>query len=387
MILLVNQHTVPVFTDVVNAFAEAGHETRLFTGHIEPGKIPVAASVKIINSKAYNRSSTFSRLFSWTLFSIHYFFHLLFCKKPSHILVVTNPPTTPFITAMIAGMRGIPFYIVVFDLYPEALQQAGMSSNQSWIYRRWQKNNRWTFSKATGLITLSESMKQAVTNYVSADKVQIIFNWADINYILPVERKSNPFVTRHQLHDKFVVMYSGNMGLTHDLESLLEAASVLTSDPRIIFILVGDGGKRKTLESIKKNKQLTNVMFLPYQEASIFPFTMAAADIGIVTLGTGGEGISVPSKTYVNMAAGLAIIAISPENSELNRIVEQFGIGYSVSPNQPAKLANYIQSLADNKEQLTLMKSRSREASLNFTSANAKQYVTVIFDHVLPERR
>jgi hypothetical protein len=102
---------------------------------------------------------------------------------------------------------------------------------------------------------------------------------------------------------------------------------------------------------------------------------MASADVGIVTLGTGAEGISVPSKTYVNMAAGLAIIAISPANSELNRIVEHFSIGHVVLPDQPRQIADHILNLAGNPAELMKLKSRSREASLQFTSANAAQYV------------
>lgn len=378
MILLVNQHTVPVFTDVVNAFAAAGHEVRLFTGTIEAGKVPVDPRVKIINSIAYKRKSTFSRLSTWLLFTTHYFFYLLLCKKPSHILVVTNPPTAPFATALVAGWRGIPFHILVFDLYPEALQQAGMSSNQSWIFKRWQSNNRWTFKKALGLITLSESMKQAVVGYTSPDKVHIIFNWADTEYIKPVDRNENSFVSKHDLADKFVVLYSGNMGLTHDLESLVEAASLLRDSSKIVFLLIGQGGKKSKLESMAIQKKLTNILFLPYQDASTFPLAMASADVGIVTLGTGAEGISVPSKTYVNMAAGLAIIAISPANSELDRIVEHFSIGYCVLPDQPQKIAEYIRALASDANLLSQLKSRSRQASLNFTSSNAKHYVTYL---------
>ncbi|MEJ0030749.1 MAG: hypothetical protein WDO15_10440 [Bacteroidota bacterium] len=105
---------------------------------------------------------------------------------------------------------------------------------------------------------------------------------------------------------------------------------------------------------------------------------MAAADIGIVTLGTGAEGISVPSKTYVNMAAGLAIIAISPADSELNRIVQHYSIGHTVTPNEPAQIAKHIEALASNPTELAKLKARSREASLNFTSVNAKQYVEQI---------
>jgi glycosyltransferase involved in cell wall biosynthesis len=375
MILLVNQHTVPVFTDVVNAFANAGEETRLFAGHIEPGKAAVDSRVKVIRSRRYNRKTTLSRFMTWSLFCAHYFFHLLFSKKPECILVVTNPPMAPFVTALVASLRGIPFYIVVFDLYPEALQQAGLSTKQSWLYRQWQRNNRWTFAKAKGLITLSASMKQAVANYVDTEKVHIIFNWADTDYILPIDRKSNPFVIKHQLHDKFVVLYSGNMGLTHDLESVVDAAEKLKDHHNVVFIMIGDGGKRQKLESIKEQRQLNNVIFLPYQEATMFPFAMASADVGIVTLGTGAEGISVPSKTYVNMAAGLAIIAISPANSELDRIVEQFSIGYCVLPDQSESIASHIKSLMSDAAELAKLKSRSRAAALNFTSANAKQYV------------
>jgi glycosyltransferase involved in cell wall biosynthesis len=374
MILLVNQHTVPVFTDVVNAFANAGHETRLFTGHIEKGNVPISKSVKIIKSRSYNRKSTLSRFLSWSLFGVHYLFYLLFSKKPSQIVVVTNPPTAPFITALVAGWRKIPFHVVLFDLYPEALQQAGLSSHKSWIFKRWQSNNRWTFRKAKSLITLSESMKNAAAQYVDPDKVTIIFNWADTSYIRPIERQSNPFTNTHGLQDKFVVLYAGNMGLTHDLESVVEAARICKVS-NVVFVFIGEGGKRKKLESLCVQYDLKNILFLTYQDATMFPFAMAAADVGILTLGTGAEGISVPSKTYVNMAAGLAIIAISPANSELDRIVEHFAIGFVVLPGEPEKIAKHIEELASNPVELARLKSRSREASLNFTSANAKQYV------------
>ena len=376
MTLLVNQHTVPVFTDVVNAFAEAGHETRLFTGYIEAGRKEVSKSVRIIHSLKYRRTSTLTRLLSWSLFGVHYFFYLLFCKKPSHLLVVTNPPIAVFITSMIARWRNIPFHVVVFDLYPEALDQAGLSSKDTWLYRRWQKENRKFFPKAASIITLSESMKHAVATYVDASRIHVIPNWADTDYIKPVDRSENSFITKHKLNNKFVVLYSGNMGLTHDLESLIEAAALLKEEKSIIFILIGEGGKRKKLEAIASQHQLQNVIFLPYQDAATFPLAMASADVGVVTLGTGAEGISVPSKTYVNMAAGLAIIAVSPANSELNRIVEHFSMGYVVLPNHAADIANHIRSLAQDPSELAGLKSRSRQAALHFTSANARQYVS-----------
>ncbi len=274
-ILLVNQHTVPVFTDVVNAFASDGSKCTLFTGHIEPGRAQLDRSITLVHSKSYNRKSTFTMLFSWSLFSLHYFFYLLFCRRPTAIVVVSNPPMAPFVTALVTALRRIPFHVVVYDLYPEALQQAGLSSSASLLFRWWQRNNRWTFGRAKGIITLSVSMKDAVARYVRSEAITVIPNWADTNYITPSDKATNPFIQEHHLTNKFVVLYSGNMGLTHDLESLLDAAGELSSDERIQFLLIGEGGKRKKLEAIKEQKKLNNVHFLPYQDAVNFPLAMA----------------------------------------------------------------------------------------------------------------
>jgi glycosyltransferase involved in cell wall biosynthesis len=173
-------------------------------------------------------------------------------------------------------------------------------------------------------------------------------------------------------------MYSGNMGLTHDLESVVEAARLFVNS-KVVFVFIGEGGKKKKLEAIRTQYNLENVLFLPYQDATMFPFAMASADVGVVTLGTGAEGISVPSKTYVNMAAGLAILAISPANSELDRIIEHLKIGFCVLPGQPEVIAAHIKTLMSDPEKLAELKVRARSASLNFTSANAKQYVQAIY--------
>ncbi|HMJ67975.1 MAG TPA: glycosyltransferase family 4 protein [Cyclobacteriaceae bacterium] len=378
MILLVNQHSVPLFVDVANSFTERNQEIRLFTGYVETGRTPLSKKVKVIKSIAYNRRSKTTRAFSWMIFSVHYFFYLIFCKKPAAIVAVTNPPLSPFITALVAGIRKIPFHITVFDLYPDALMQSGISSSESPIYRAWQKNNRWVFRKPDTIITLSHSMKNAIAAYAEPGKIKVINNWADTEYIRPIDKRTNAFVSEHRLTDKLVVMYAGNMGFTHDLESLLEAAGLLIADKRITFVLIGDGAKRKKLEEIKQKKQLSNVVMLPFQEGDNFPLAMAAGDIGIVTLGSGGEGISVPSKTYVNMAAGLAIIAISPPDSELNRIISHYEIGYVVSPGESQKLASMIRGLADAPDILQQFKTRSRAASSGFTSANANAYVNTV---------
>ncbi|CAN5373471.1 hypothetical protein BH09BAC3_BH09BAC3_12940 [soil metagenome] len=281
------------------------------------------------------------------------------------------------ITFWVTRFKRIPYFILIYDLYPEALFQAGFTKSNNWIYKRWQKINNGIFIGAEKVFTLSESMKKAVSAYMIGyeSKISVIFNWVDSTYIEPMERNTNPFANDLNLQGKFVILYSGNMGLTHDLESVLEAAILLRENPRVIFVFIGEGGKRQKLINIKEEKNLTNVLFLPYQTAEYFPFAMASADIGIVTLGFGAEGISVPSKTYVTMGAGLCLVAIAPVDSELTRLVENYKIGLSISPGHGVQLAEKINFLMKNPDVLASYKAAARETSLLFSPENAMMYV------------
>jgi glycosyltransferase involved in cell wall biosynthesis len=377
MILLVNQHTVPIFVDVVNAFASSENEVILFTGHVEEGGQPLSPKVKLVKSISYNRKSTSTRLSTWLLFSIHYFFYLLFARKPLKILVVTNPPFTPIITHWIGTMRSIPFFILLYDLYPDALAQAGLLQQSHFVFRQWKKLNVKMFSRAVKIFTLSDSMKKAALVYLpqAPQKFVVIHNWADTDYIHPIPKSSNSFLKANNLEGKRVILYSGNMGLTHDLESLLAAAEFFKTVPDVVFVFIGDGGKRDALLKMKQDRALTNVLFLPFQNRNIFPLAMAAADIGVVTLGSGAEGISVPSKTYINMAAGLPIVTIAPLDSELNRIVTDFNCGIVCKPGEPAFIADAIRQLLNDSSLLEKYRRSSLEAAQQFTPRNAIRYV------------
>lgn len=375
MILLVNQFITPVFLDVANAFARAGRQVILFTGSIDAGTTKIDSAIKIVNSVSYRRRSKWTRLMSWMLFTMHLAVHLFLHKKPKAILVVTNPPVAPWLVFRFAKTRMIPYYILIYDLYPEALDLGGFASSQSVVYKKWKSLNFKVFGGAEKIFTLSDSMKAAAATYVNPDTVKVISNWVDTSYIQPRPKESNPFIRKYSLEGKTIVLYSGNMGFTHDLESLVEAARLLEKEKSLQFILIGEGGKRTRLEEMCRIKKIGNVLFLPYQNSTDFPLAMAAADIGVVTLGQGAEGISVPSKTYVNMAAGLCLLAIAPKGSELCRIVEQHKIGLISEPGNSAKVVENIRFLMLNPEKLNEYKSNSRLTAYQFSPQKAFDYV------------
>jgi len=375
MTLFVDQTCGPLLVDVINEFALSGERVILFCGELKEANIKLNSDVIIIRSSKYRRETSFRRLTSWGSFSINIFFFILFSRRITTVIAVTNPPFVPLITGLLAKWKRLPFYIIIYDLYPDALSQVTGSAKTSLIYKFWSNLNMHFFSRAQRIFTISESMKDAIGFYVDRKIISVIHNWADTDYIRPHNKQTNPFIINHHLHDKKIVLYAGNMGLTHDLESLIEAAAFLRASQDIIFLMIGDGSKKQKLTSLANEKRLSNIIFLPYQEADMFPFAMASADIGIVTLGSGAESISLPSKTYTTMAAGLCLVAIAASASELGTIIREDGVGIVCPPNQPLLLAEIIKNTLEDVPKLSQFKARSLAASKKYNKENAKDYM------------
>jgi glycosyltransferase involved in cell wall biosynthesis len=146
---------------------------------------------------------------------------------------------------------------------------------------------------------------------------------------------------------KFVVMYSGSFGAVHDIESFIAAAELLRDEPRLRFILGGGGTRTAEVVQQVEQKALPNLTLLPFQDPEAYRQVLAASDMAIVTLDEGYEAVSLPSKTYYCLAAGLAIVAICGETADLADLVRKHGCGVHVLPHQPGALAEVLRGLCD----------------------------------------
>lgn len=141
-------------------------------------------------------------------------------------------------------------------------------------------------------------------------------------------KAENWFVQKHQLADRFTVLYSGNQGRCHDLVTVLAAALLLRHDPEVLFLFIGKGPQHQRLLNLVSDWGLTNCRFLPYQNLEDLPFSLAAADLALVTLSIEAEGLVAPSKLYGHLAAATPIAAITPASSYLHQLVETSGCGH-----------------------------------------------------------
>ncbi len=375
--IFIVQVTRQLSIDIINSFIAEGAEVELLTGIVEPNYAELDTKVKVKVLNKYNSSSGFKRIFTWSIFTIRSWFYVLFSSKEKELILVTTPPFIVFIGLFFKKIRKQKYHLVIWDLYPDVLINFGVLNKNSIVIKLWKKLNRHCFNNADTLFTLGVHLSKAIEKY-TFQKPTIISNWVNSEFIKPIAKKENSFALKYNLQNKFVVMYSGNLGLTHDIESIVEAAEELKNDDSIHFVIIGEGPKKEKIIKTVNDKQLKNVLILPYQDNATLPFSLTSADIGVVTLSPGAESISVPSKTYYTLAAGSAIFALVSKESELAILIKKYDCGFVFDKTPPEIIAQFISQLSLNKDELEKNKQNARKASFDFTPKNAKIYYDYI---------
>jgi len=202
--------------------------------------------------------------------------------------------------------------------------------------------NRSLRHRASAVVAIGRDMAARLhTLGVPESKLRIIPNWSDGSAIGPLGGRSK-LRTELGLDGRFVVMHSGNVGFSQELDTLLDAATALRDDPEIQFLIVGGGAARPSLETKARARRLANVTFLRYRPKNELSDALGAADLHVVGLRRGLEGLIVPSKMYGVMAAGKPFIAAVDRRSEVALVVEETGCGIRVEPGDAAELATTI---------------------------------------------
>ena len=236
--------------------------------------------------------------------------------RPDVVVSLTDPPIVGLTALWTARRTGARFVFLCEDIFPEVATLLEDFQNRA-LNGALDRINRHLLRSADGIVALGDRMRRRLVEEKGADpeRVHVIHNWADCEAIVPGS-KDNAFSREHGLTDRFVLMHSGNVGLSQNLDVLVEAADRLRSKERLTVAIVGDGSKRRPLEAMCAGRGLTNVRFLPYQPKAVLHDSFAAADAFLVSLKAGIEGFIVPSKVYGILAAGRPYIAATDPSSE-----------------------------------------------------------------------
>jgi len=352
--------------DLANALIERNAEVELIAGRLVVRGTPLSSKAKFRRITRYKRNSDFLRLLTWCVGFLQILFIVKTKHKNGHLLIVSNPPLATLLPLFCRNS----FTFFIFDVYPDALRQMNIVSRQSVLYKIWEKANRKTFQRAVHIFTLTDTMAELLNHYCPPREIKIISAWSDNEFFRSIPKANNPFIIEHKLQNKFIVLYSGNLGATHDTIVIPHIALEVKSH-KVLFLIIGEGDQKKHLVEEIKKLLITNLIMLPYQPVDMIPYSFASADIAIVSLSSKASSLSIPSKTFNFMSAGLPLLCIAGEESELNNIVNKYKNGKCFSHKKVAEMAAFIDEVAENEDLLSAYSRNSLEASADFTSRNA----------------
>ena len=306
----------------------------------------------------------FGKFANGTLFCINAFYNLIFINPEADLIIYTSePPFNPLVAFLVSFLKRTKYLFIVYDSYPNVLIDNGYFNKNNFLIKLWFSLNKYVYSKAERIITLSPPMKKNfLCDYPNLDnKISVISSWADINKIKPLPKDKNWFVKKHNLQKKFVVLYSGNQGRCHDINTILETALLLKSEDNILFLFIGGGYKKAIINNYKNKNRLKNVKLLPYQDFDDLPFTLTCADIAIVSISDNADSLIAPSKLYGHLAAGSPIAVIAPFNSYLEILVNDNKFGKSFLNGDSDSFKKWIIELIKNTNLKNNFESNSRE--------------------------
>lgn len=290
-------------------------------------------------------------------------------KACDEVLAVSAPPSLPFLSAVAAKIKKADYSLIVHDKYPEQLVATKKLRVGSTIIRIFNRLNSWLYSGARKIIVVGRDMEELVRAQLATGgdgrKIEVIPNWAALEEVEPRTKKGNPLLAEIGIAEKFVFLYAGNMGHPQDVESIIECARRLRDHPEIRFIFIGGGFKRRWVQNEIDKNHLKNVYLLdemPRDQQTTF---LNACDVGFVSLVNEMYGLAMPSRTYNLLAAGKPILAITERNSEVERVVLEERVGWTVEPGNPDALLQAINMIYDARDQLEEMSARARAAAVS----------------------
>jgi len=279
--------------------------------------------------------------------------------KADIVISMTDPPLAGLIGALAARLKKRPFVYYIQDLHPDMAVISGMVQPAGWV-TVWERLHRWILRQATHIVVLGTDMRALViAKGIPPERLHIVRSGAPIPATLP--EPTHPTIQEIRAGYDFVAIHAGNLGFYGAWETLVQAAKLLNDD-NIGLLFIGEGAAKPKLEQLASGSR--NIRFLPFRPVDDVPYVLASADMHIVTIKRGAEGVIVPSKLYPILAAGRPILAVVPESSDVAQIVTENSCGLVATPDDPTLVAETIRRICQNPEQLTAMSQNARKAAL-----------------------
>lgn len=377
--------------NIVHACAENGIEVDLYTP-TPTRSVPEGAEWKreelLVDGKIrIHRFHLYGEGKNPLLRALRYFLgelillHYCLWKKYDVAFIDSTPPIQGLKMPLIKWLKRKPTVYNAQDIFPDSLVGTGLTRKGSLIWKIGRIVENIIYKYADKIIVISEDFKKNImAKGVPEEKIVVVYNWVDQHAVVDIPRERNKLIGKYGLDpNKFYVTYCGNIGLTQNMEMLVEVAKAIEANEDIHFVLVGEGAFKQELERIIAEKHIHNITLLPFQPYEDISHVFSLGDVGIIISKPGVGANSVPSKTWSIMSASRPVLANFDEN-ELKQIVEEHNCGIFTKAGDKEAFKQSILALYNDREKAVEMGRNGRQFVLdNLTrEVGTQKYVDVI---------
>ena len=377
--------------NIVHACAEDGNEVYLYTPtptrSVPEGAQWVREETQVDGRLHIKRFKMYGEGKNPVLRALRYLLceivqlHYCLWKKYDVAFIDSTPPIQGLKMPLIKWFKHKPIVYNAQDIFPDSLVGTGLTKNGSLIWKIGRIVEKITYKFSDKIIVISEDFKKNLLDKgVPESKIEVVYNWVDEQAVLDIPRSENKLFDKYGLdRNKFYITYNGNIGLTQNMDMLLEVAKALEANEDIQFVLVGNGAYLEQVQQIVKDRNIDNVHLLPFQPYEDISHVFSLGDVSLVISKPGVGANSVPSKTWSIMSAERPVLANFDEN-ELKAIIERNNCGIFTKAGDKVAFTDAILKLYNDRELCREMGKNGREFILgNLTrEIGTSNYVEVI---------
>lgn len=321
------------------------------------------------------------RALRYMLISVIQLYKGIFFNNIDLIYVASTPPTQGALAVLVKKIKRVPFVYNLQDIFPDSLVATGLAKKDGILWKIGRVIENFTYRNADKIIVISEDFKRNImAKGVPEEKIVVVYNWVDEEAVKHIPRTENKLFDKYGLdRGKFYITYSGNIGLTQNMDMLLEVAKELEVEPDIQFVLIGEGAYKEKVKEIIEEKHIKNVTLLPFQPYEDISHVFSLGDVGLVISKPGVGENSVPSKTWSILSASRPVLVNFDEN-EIKQIVEKYQCGIFTKAGDKTAFKEAIVKLYQNRELCRAFGDNGRRFILsNLTKkVGTQKYVDVI---------